>query len=272
MPRVLIQAGHYPNGGGAPGEAAWTHDLAQRIGRRLEPAGVQVTLIGDFYGQPAPTACAQDYDLFLALHYDAAIYAARGETNSGCFADRGAGDPVGAASDRFIAIWESIYPPATGIPLANQRRNPNTSRYYALAATTPRTPGVLIEHGCGALVSTGGFPPGDDATILHERIDLVADLDAQAVGQFLSRVEPAPPAASSPLHLLSDADRVILDVVHGLHASADSIAGWINQIGALEAANTALSAQLLAALTTTERKVAAVTVTYDDGTSQELQA
>lgn len=40
------------------------------------------------------------------------------------------------------------------------------------------------------------------------------------------------------------ADKAILDVMHGLHADANSVAGWINEIGALREENGALHAEL----------------------------
>lgn len=182
--RVLLQAGHYPSGGGAPGEAAWAFDLAHRIASRLEAQGVEVAVIGDFLNQPAPPQCAEDWALFVALHYDADIYPNR----TGCFADRALNDPMGAESDRAIAAWEAAYLPATGIPLHNERRNANTNQYYAFRATTANTPGILIEHGVGQ---------GLDQTILFDGIDFVADADAAAIFDFLG-VVPVPPEPEPP--------------------------------------------------------------------------
>ena len=169
---VLIQAGHYPNAGGAPGEAAWTWELGTRIVQRLRNAGVAASIIGDFYNKPAPSICAWDFDLFVALHYDAAIYA----ENTGCFAGRALFDPCGAQADAFIRIWERIYPAATGIPIHNERLNPNVTDYYGFHATSARTPGVLIEHGVGQ---------GLDHSTLFDRIDVVADADVAAILEYL---------------------------------------------------------------------------------------
>lgn len=63
----------------------------------------------------------------------------------------------------------------------------------------------------------------------------------------------------------SPEDQAILDVVHGLGANADSIAGWINLIGALEAQ----LAQAQAPAPPLE-KVAKVTLTFEDGSTQEI--
>src|SRR5919197_3697785 len=110
MAKVLIQAGHSPNAGGAPGEAQWTMQAAQRIAGRLRDASVRTTVVGDwFHGQP-PVEAFQDYDLLVSLQYDAAIYAREECGNSGCFSDRAANDPVGGRSDLAIAEWEKVYP------------------------------------------------------------------------------------------------------------------------------------------------------------------
>jgi N-acetylmuramoyl-L-alanine amidase len=123
--RVLLQAGHsaqFPpyrtGGGGAPGEAAWATDLAAMLAGRLRAAGVEVVCIGAWLVngvvvQAPALVTDKDYDLFLSLHYDAAIYA----QNTGCIVARAANDPLGSLADRFIAIWQRRYPAALGIPL-----------------------------------------------------------------------------------------------------------------------------------------------------------
>jgi len=202
---VLVQAGHsaaYPpyavQGGGAPGEAAWTTDLAARIAAVLEARGITCVLVGHWHGRPPPLEVRQEYGLFLSLHYDSTE---RGRTrNSWCFADRAANDPAGAESDRAVALWQALYPAATGIPLREERRNVNTSYYYAFAATTPDTPGILLEHGCGSPVPVGDYPAGDDAAFLREQIDLVAQVDTDVILAFLERADdiPAPPTLPPP--------------------------------------------------------------------------
>lgn len=196
--KVLIQAGHsaafvpfQAGGGGAPGEAEWVTDLAKRLAARLSTRGVDVTLVGcwNLDNSNAPAAVTkQDYALALSLHYDAAVYGAG--KNTGCFADRARGDPMGAEADRFIALWEPRYTRATGLALHNERRNPNTWDYYAWRATTDQTPGVLIEHGVGP----------------EAELDTAADADAAAVLAFLDVVPavpivaplPPPPATQEP--------------------------------------------------------------------------
>lgn len=183
--RVIIQAGHsseFPPfraaGGGAPGEAVWTADLARRIRQRLMAAGVDVDIVGSWLSAQAeyspPQEMKRDAALFVALHYDADIYPDR----TGCFADRWEFDTptIAARSARALAAWEVVYPNATQIPLRNTRRNVNTSRYYGYRAKTVNTPGLLIEHGVGQ---------GLDKPMLFTGIDIVADADASAILQYL---------------------------------------------------------------------------------------
>lgn len=183
--RVLIQAGHVGASppSGAPGEAAWTLQAALAIADNLETAGIGCVVLHDWLNQKPPASVATDANLFLAIHYDAAVYGAG--KNTGCFADRAAADPMAAASDRFIREWEALYPAATGIPLHNERRNPNTWDYYAFRDTTADTPGVLLECGVGAPTGTGGYPPGQDAAYLRDHLDEVARCIAVATLHFL---------------------------------------------------------------------------------------
>jgi outer membrane murein-binding lipoprotein Lpp len=187
--RVLLQAGHsaqFPpyrtGGGGAPGEAAWATDLAAMLAGRLRAAGVEVVCIGAWLVngvvvQAPALVTDKDYDLFLSLHYDAAIYA----QNTGCIVARAANDPLGSLADRFIAIWQRRYPAALGIPLHQERVNPNMTDYYAFRDTTAQTPGVILEHGVGQ---------GLDHATLFGRIDEVARVDAACVLEYLGITVP----------------------------------------------------------------------------------
>lgn len=193
-PRVLLQAGHssaYPPGlqwgGGAPSEALWTAKLASLVEPMLEESGIDVTVVGAWLttlnGQtvvhdPPAVVEEEDYDLFLAFHYDAAVYG--GSTgNTGGFCDRASGDPMGAVADRFITRFNARYFPVFGIRNATERRNLNTSDYYAFRYTSAQTPGVIIEFGVGA----PGV--GEDAPILWEDTDRVAAVLGQVVVSHL---------------------------------------------------------------------------------------
>lgn len=256
MARVLIQAGHSANyppnragGGGAPGEADWTTDLAWRIAERLEEVGVETVIVGAWLINgvvvAAPPQVAEDYHLFLSLHYDAAVYGAG--RNTGAFCDRARLDPLGVFADEAIRKWEERWTEEVPIPIVNARRNPNTWDYYAFRATSDRTPGIIIEHGCGSPVPSGGFPPGQDAAYLHDNIEHVASVDARAILGYLADTgvwtPPEDEEEEDEMAQLTDAQRAILTTMEALNANADSISGWINEIGALKERVTQLEQQ-----------------------------
>jgi hypothetical protein len=271
--RVLIQAGHsaqFPpyrtGGGGAPGEAAWATDLAAVLAGRLRAAGVEVVCVGAWLVNgklvAAPTTVIdEDYDLFLSLHYDAAIYA----QNTGCIVARAANDPVGALADRFIAIWQRRYPAATGIPLHQERVNPNMTDYYAFHATTTQTPGVILEHGVGQ---------GLDHATLFDRIDEVARVDAACVLEYLGITVPEEEEDMA----LTDDQRAILDKMAELNANSGSIGAWMSEIGALGEENgklrdevRGLTDQLAQAPMQTEHSIVSVAVNRKDGSVELVQ-
>jgi hypothetical protein len=208
--RVILQAGHSSvyvpyatGGGGAPGEADWTTALVQLLEERLTAWDIKVDCVGAWLVTrngvltelDPPLEATTDADLFVSIHYDAPTRRSGVWDASGCFADRATLDPRAADADRFIRIWERIYPAGTGIGLDPYRgeNQPNTDNYYAFRATTERTPGVIIEHGCGSPVPVGEYPAGDDATYLREHIADVADADASAILEYLGLSVPAPP-------------------------------------------------------------------------------
>jgi hypothetical protein len=122
---------------------------------------------------------------------------------------------VAAESDRFIRLWEYRYPRATGIPNHPERRNSNTNLYYAYASTRRTgTPAVVAEHGVGAPVGTGGYPPGDDAAYLHGQIDEVAQIVGGLILDYLGVAAPVPivlppsPEPEEPMPILDDAQRL----------------------------------------------------------------
>ena len=196
MPSVLIECGHWPDKGGAPGEAEWAHVLGGLLAERLRAAGIDVTVVGSWYQAAPPPEARRPYSLSLHLHYDSTTK--DGSHVTGCLADRAKGDPMAPESDRFIRTWEGIYPILTGIRLANYRRNAKTWDYYAFRATSPKTPGVLIEHGCGSPVAKDGHPPGADAPLLHGQPGLIAAADARAVLEFFGIERPVPIVLPEP--------------------------------------------------------------------------
>jgi hypothetical protein len=227
-PSILIQAGHsaaypphLPGGGGAQGEADWTAQLAARIADYLKASPTPTppdtsAIVGSWaYYVPSPTPSAppilrvapppsevlDDYTLFVSLHYNGSST----PNTSGCNAGRALNDPAAAQADEFIAIWRSIYPTVTGIPLdPTVPTSPNVQYYYAFEDTSPSTPGVLIEHGYGA--SDQG-----DHDILYDNIDLIAQADVRAICAFL-KIDPPTFTAQPPTIPQPPADQLCVYV------------------------------------------------------------
>lgn len=231
IPAILVQAGHsaaFPpyqqGGGGAPGEAAWTAALAQRLAARLSTRGIAVTIVGCWLldNSNPPPAVAQEYALFVALHYDADIYPER----TGCFAGRAAADPCAAEADRFLALWRDRYPAATGIALHEERLNPNVTDYYAFRVTSATTPGVLIEHGVGM---------GLDHAALYDGIDTVADADTAAILDFLGLVDEGGEDVATVKQLQAQ-----IDALNGVNTQLQRERDYKDQL--LQAANSQIGA------------------------------
>lgn len=170
--RVLLQAGHYPNAGGAPGEAEWTMRLAMKVATILRQY-ITCEIVGDFYGKTPPAETHHDWDAFIAFHYDA--YQPPAYT-SGCSAARGEYETEYWEADRLKNLWLSKYPTTVGIPLAMQRVGPNMTQYYGFRPLTAVTPGIILEHGCGQ---------GDDKAALWDGIGIVAATDAAIILSYL---------------------------------------------------------------------------------------
>lgn len=181
--RVLLQGGHYPNGGGAPGEAEWTMYLAKLVQIALGKAGVIVGVVGDYLPPKTPPAeTHSDWDLYVSIHYDA--YQPHLGYTSGCSYARFASEIEHWEADRFLSHWASGYPRGTGIPLTQYRVSDDMRYYYGFKPLTAVTPGVILEHGCGQ---------GDDKGILFDQIDKVAQVDAQVILAYLG-IESSVPA------------------------------------------------------------------------------
>lgn len=145
--KICIQAGHknvFSGATGAPGERDWTSQVADLLADGLRGAGQEVYVTDALAGNNDKVT-GTDWDLFLAIHYDADIYNDRGG-----FVDFP--DPsVDQANERskFLAgVIQEIFFGKTGIPVKN-RSNANTKFYYMWEALTANTPCVLIECGVG---------------------------------------------------------------------------------------------------------------------------
>ena len=262
--RVALQTGHAPDGGGAPGEAEWTPKLAAALGARLEAAGVDVVTVGGFYNKAAPHILGGDFDLFLALHYDARFPE---NYTTGCCIARGTYETEHWEADRFLSEWIARYPQATGIPLKQSRVGVNMLEYYAWRHLSYVTPGVLIEHGVGA-PGVGG-----DAAKLWDGLDIVADADASAVLAYLGVGAGGSEGVTVDQGIVDELNRQ-MEELRATIAARDSELGALRAhvITPLQVEVEALKARLAAASGLPSRRVRGVRLEYDDGSVQEVAA
>lgn len=155
MPIICLQAGHVNiqynaspdlrSATGSPGEAGFTLDIANKVSTKLRTLGFTVQQT-DANANSDPAVTGRDWDLFLAIHWDADVYG-----RGGGFV--GAPDPsidYSSAESLRLAneIWAG-YQATTGVVSYPQRQNPNTKYYYMWNSLSAKTPCVLIECGVG---------------------------------------------------------------------------------------------------------------------------
>jgi N-acetylmuramoyl-L-alanine amidase len=153
--RICIQPGHI-NGKfnsivalrgstGAPGEQEFTLDVANKVSEQLRARGFEVKQT-DANANDDPAVTKTDWDLYLAIHYDADVY-----NDNGFFVDYPEPSTDGATneSQRLAQSLRDSYGSETGIPRHDERSNKNTRYYYMWRYLTSKTPCVLIECGVG---------------------------------------------------------------------------------------------------------------------------
>lgn len=181
--RVLLQLSHHsagqPDGwSGAPDEAVWVQSLVALVKPGLEAKGVTVTLVdGDLGSKTNPGAThpayAQDYDAFIAPHYEANLHGM-----GGSFWGRAAASTTGAQDDRLGAIFWRRYQALPGVPTPHfEWNNPNVTAYYAFNLTSAHTPGILVEHGVGA-------PGAPDHDWMRTNLKAIAQTWVDAICEF----------------------------------------------------------------------------------------
>ena len=183
--RVCLQAGHQgitSGSTGAPGERDWTTKIVPMIAERLRAKGFEVYET-DALGYNDDKVVQTDWDLFLAIHYDADIY-----NDTGGFTDYPEPKTDGATqeSQRIAKVLADYYFPTTGIKYVN-RSNANTRYYYMWQYLTSKTPCVIIE--CGV----GWRKPEDYNTL--RKYDFIADTISEGIlkafGTFLDEDIPS---------------------------------------------------------------------------------
>ena len=148
MKRICLQAGHKnltSGSTGAPGERDWTSSFVPKVANILRSMGAEVYET-DYFAYNDKKVTETDWDLFLAVHYDADIYNDRGG-----FADypEPSTDFSTKESQRITKEISDYFFPATGIPFKPQRSNAHTRYYYMWKSLSAKTPCVLIECGVG---------------------------------------------------------------------------------------------------------------------------
>jgi hypothetical protein len=155
MRRIALQAGHenigqnidpaLRGGTGAPGEMEFTVRIRNRLSEVLINKGFQVFLT-DANANGDTNYTTQDFDLFLAIHYDANVY---GTGGGGIFAPDASVDASTVESTRIRDVMRGIYFSNSGIEEHEERANGNTQFYYMWNVLTAKTPCILIECGVG---------------------------------------------------------------------------------------------------------------------------
>jgi N-acetylmuramoyl-L-alanine amidase len=159
MKKIVIQAGHVnttTGSTGAPNEMSFTLDIANTVSGELRKRGFEVKQT-DANANKDTSITSVDWDLFLAIHYDADIYG-----TGGYFVDYPEPSTDGATkeSQRIKKVIEEEYGKVTGIVNHPERSNSNTRYYYIWKSLSAKTPCNLIECGVGMHVP-------DDWQILH---------------------------------------------------------------------------------------------------------
>jgi hypothetical protein len=162
---------------GASGERDWVwNDLLPLLRDKLIASGVQVFITDAIYHEET---YSRDYDLALALHFDA------GGTDSRCIISKpnpSQNPPylypeALAKADEFISHWLAVYPQMTGIASRQDRITEGMTDYYAWDYLKEGTPSVIIEHGNNTCPQ--------DSEKMHNHTELIAEADVAAVRRFL---------------------------------------------------------------------------------------
>lgn len=154
MKFICLQAGHQNTqdncninlrgSTGAPGEVEFTVRVRDRLSQILISKDFQVQLVdANFNCNPER---AKDFDLFLAIHYEADVHGIGG----GCVGSGDASvDDNWQESARIRDCIREEYFKNSGIDEHEEWINPNITHYYMWSVLSSKTPGVLIECGVG---------------------------------------------------------------------------------------------------------------------------
>jgi hypothetical protein len=163
---VILQVGHYnrtTGSTGAPGEKDFNWDVCNKVAELLRPYKEVRVVRAD----PPTVEITGDYELFLAIHYDADIYG-----KGGYLVDfpEPRTDGNTKESQRIAGVINEVYGRETGIVCHPERSNDNTRFYYMWQKISPKTPCVLIECGVGQ------HHPDDYEILFNQREKVVSGI------------------------------------------------------------------------------------------------
>jgi hypothetical protein len=189
MLKIIVQAGHESRTSGstgAPNEQSFNVDVSNQVAEQLRNLGVEVKRVN---ADPKAAEIAGDWDLFLAIHYDADVYG-----KGGYFVDFPEPSTDGATvkSQAICKALCEAYGAITGIVNHPERSNKNTRFYYMWDSISAKTPCVLIE--CGV-----GMHTPDDHAILHMNRPLVVKGIVDGLKKALNIQSPTPPVSDPHL-------------------------------------------------------------------------
>lgn len=204
--KILWHLSHHQTGradgwSGAPDEARWIReDLTPLVVAACKAFAIAVTTVdGDLNDHPE---FHPDYDAFCAPHYEANVHSGQG----GWFWGRASASTTPRQDDALGAIFNRRYAALVGaqIPMRPEWSNPNVTDYYGFRLTSPKTPGILVEHGVGA-------PGAADHDWLRANVQAIADVWAVSLSEFSTGISGGKPAPS-PLEddMFTDEDRAQL--------------------------------------------------------------
>lgn len=193
MKKICLQAGHQNcqynsiialrTSTGAPDEMRFNVDVRDTVAGELRKRGFEV-FTTDSNGNDDKVITGQDFDMFLAIHYDADVYNA-----SGGFVDfpEPSTDGATAESQRIAKILAGEYFATTGVANHPERSNANTRYYYMWKYLTAKTPCNLIECGVGWRV------PDDHTLFTYSRPKVVEGIVRGICKAFSVPYEITPP-------------------------------------------------------------------------------
>lgn len=170
---------------GAPGEQEFTLRIVNRLSEVLRSKGFEV-LQTDANANDNLAVTKVDWDLFLAVHYDANVYG-----TGGGFTDfpEPSTDDATIESQRIVHLIEEQYFPNAGITNVPSRRNANTKYYYMWKYLTGKTPCAILECGVGL--------DAHDSVILADT-DRVCNAIARGICKAFNVVFDVPPVTPPP--------------------------------------------------------------------------